>query len=139
VDLSEDEADKVLATFDPLGAMAEKDGEQFQQLIREIAATGDTTVLATVFDDYVLDPDLTATWQPPQIDQEAPETSEHHGRSVYKRVEFTAGQFDIVKQAVEQVMAHKTDATQGKALAIICQKYLDQFDEPTDAENQGGP
>lgn len=36
LDVTESEADKILATFDPLGAMAEADGQKVDKLLREV-------------------------------------------------------------------------------------------------------
>lgn len=49
VDLDEAEADKVLATFDPLAAMAETDSRMLESLLREIE-TGDDAVAQLLTD-----------------------------------------------------------------------------------------
>jgi hypothetical protein len=54
VDLNDDEADKVLATFDPLGAMAGQDQQQLQSLLGGITSENDSVsqLLASLIDGY---------------------------------------------------------------------------------------
>jgi hypothetical protein len=59
VDLSDAEADKLLACFDPLGAMAKMDGEKLDALLRDVQ-TGDED-LAAVFGDMAEKAGLLAT------------------------------------------------------------------------------
>jgi len=51
LDVTEEEADKILATFDPLGAMAEADTEKLESLLAEIET--DSDALQEMLDELV--------------------------------------------------------------------------------------
>ena len=51
LDVTEEEADKLLALFDPIGAMAERDGAKFAELLNEI--TVDDASLKALVDDLL--------------------------------------------------------------------------------------
>jgi hypothetical protein len=57
VDLSEDEEKLVLATLDPIGALAEADGDKLEELLGEIAGEN-IDLLASTFDDADAGQDL---------------------------------------------------------------------------------
>lgn len=59
VDLSEEEEKLVLATLDPIGALAEADNDKLEELLGDITSDGEHTgLLASVFDDADDDSDL---------------------------------------------------------------------------------
>jgi len=53
LDVTAEEADKLLATFDPIGAMATADAEKLEALLREVSSTNDAVnaLLASVAQD----------------------------------------------------------------------------------------
>lgn len=53
LDVTESEADKILATFDPLGAMAEADAGKLEELLREVQTGGEA--LAEMLADLAKD------------------------------------------------------------------------------------
>jgi len=81
LDVSEEEADKILATFDPLGAMAESDADALRALLEEVETGSQEladmlTALAEDAGVYAVptDPanDANAEWQGmPEFEQEA--------------------------------------------------------------------
>lgn len=66
LDLTPDEAKQLLATYDPLGAMAGKDPEKLAGLLSDLKAVGDG-LAGLVWPDYVIDPLMSATWTPPAV------------------------------------------------------------------------
>ena len=65
LDVSEEEADKLLATLDPLAAMAGKDTEQLASLLKTLKDSNDA-LTPLVWPDYVIDPLMAANWTPPE-------------------------------------------------------------------------
>ena len=95
LDVSELEADKILATFDPLGSMAEKNAEQLSNLLRDLKAHEDT-MAALVWPDYVMDPLLSADWNPPEDDG-----SNEFKKEEDRAVTFSEEQWEVVHAAYE--------------------------------------
>lgn len=100
LDVTEAEADKILATLDPLAAMAEQDSEVLASLFKDLAEQQDN-LAALVWPDYIRDPLLSADWTPPQDDGSAPlekqqdSTTDHAKHTVH----FTEEQWGIVMEA----------------------------------------
>jgi len=68
-DLSEQEADKILATFDPIGAMAGADGAKLEELLRDVN-TGNEA-LATMLADLAKESGLCLSeFQPVGIEEQ---------------------------------------------------------------------
>jgi ParB-like chromosome segregation protein Spo0J len=85
LDVSEEEADKILATFDPLGAMAESDADALRALLEEVE-TG-SQELADMLTALAEDAGITPPDFEPasiddqgQLDQKAPITCPHCNR-----------------------------------------------------------
>jgi hypothetical protein len=65
LDINEAEADKLLATIDPLAGLAQQDSEKLAELFQNLKDMGDT-LANQVWPDYIIDPLLTADWTPPE-------------------------------------------------------------------------
>lgn len=68
VDVTEDEADKLLATLDPLAAMAETDSQKMHELLKDMeGSSGFNDLLAHLADEHV---DLTPPFEPVSEDEQ---------------------------------------------------------------------
>ena len=123
LDVSEGEADKILATLDPLTSMAEKDAEQLASLLQSLQDNGDT-LAGLVWPDYVMDPLLTADWTPPE-EESLPGKEQKSEQDV---IRLTADQKETVDAAVEKFKDfHESPSLSlGECVALICQEYLDK-------------
>jgi len=126
LDVDEAEADKILATLDPLAAMAGQDSEQLAALLCQLKDSGDA-LAATVWPDYMMDPLLSADWTPPKPD-EAGDAEPTASRSPPLRL--TPGQRETVDQAIAAYRESNEDdtLTEGQCIELICQAYLDGKD-----------
>jgi len=119
LDVTEDEADTILATFDPIGAMATKNTEALSDLLKSLA--DDATLPALVFPDYVIDPLLAAEWEPPAATT-MPSAGEH-GQSI----KFSASQWETVESALglcREVNTDGGDLTDGQCVELICSNFI---------------
>ena len=123
LDVTEAEADKLLATMDPLAAMAEKDAEQLASLLGELNAQGDA-LASLVWPDYIMDPLLTADWTPP----EPGELPTKEQKSTQDVLYLTAEQRETVNEAVAKYREfYDGDTlTDGQCVELICREYLDK-------------
>lgn len=125
LDVNEAEADKLLATIDPLAAMAEADAAKLDAILREVD-TGSEAVqemLAELAEDEGLY-DVSET-EPPELAE--------GDRAPFRQMTFTV--HDEQHETIEAAMAKaKKDGgdtsevnenTNGNALAFICKAYLD--------------
>lgn len=100
LDVTEAEADKILATLDPLAAMAEQDSEALASLFKDLSSQQDM-LASLVWPDYIRDPLMSAEWSPPEDDGSAPHEKteeplpDHAKHTVY----FTEEQWGIVMAA----------------------------------------
>ena len=108
VDLDESEADEVLATLDPLVAMAETEAEALQALVDSLAARADEAMTALLADMHsLLEPLDIEGYEPMDIDKE--EVSDEDGD--YVMIQFSVlRQFrrDIIRR-IEPILAEYTD------------------------------
>lgn len=128
LDVNEAEADKLLATLDPLAAMAEKDAEQLASLLADLKQHDDT-LASLVWPDYVIDPLLSASWTPPEIEADDPAPQNDDGSSKKNTtVTFLAHQSDTVRSAIDRVKKDNEcrEATDSDCLVLVCQWYLDK-------------
>lgn len=106
LDVTEAEADKLLATLDPLAAMAEQDSEALAGLFASLQEQGDK-LAELVWPDYIRDPLLSAEWKPPQDDGSNPyeKPSEDDSATTDERpqrtVVFTEDHWPVVMAAYE--------------------------------------
>jgi hypothetical protein len=116
VDLNDHEAATILATFDPISAMAETDAKALAALIKNMEEQG-TLLHKYVFEDHFLDPIAQAKWADPQEDGEQPEKPS---------IALTVEDHEIVKAAVSRLRAEEgyDDITEGRALELICADFL---------------
>lgn len=84
LDVTKEEADKILATHDPLGAMAEADGEQLGKLLHEVETESDG--LQAMLDELAADNGITPPNFEPvgsdeqsRLDEKSPITCPHCG------------------------------------------------------------
>ncbi len=109
VDLDESEADEVLATLDPLVAMAETEAEALQALVDSLAARADEGMTALLADMHsLLEPLDIEGYEPMDIDKE--EVSDEDGD------DFVMIQFSVLRQfrrdiirRIEPILAEYTD------------------------------
>lgn len=121
LDVNESEADKILATLDPLAAMADKDSERLASLLGELKECGDD-LAPLVWPDYIVDPLLAADWTPaPAVDDSARKDAKKD-----TSITFTVEQFAIIERAVEMYRRDEQDAvaTESACIASICKEYV---------------
>lgn len=125
LDVNEAEGDKVLATLDPLAAMAEADTAKLDAILREID-TG-SEALSQMLADLADEAGLYSVDEAP-----APELADGD-REPFRQMTFTVHdtQHDRIQEAMSKAKADGGNAsdvnenTNGNALAFICEAYLD--------------
>lgn len=124
LDVNEAEADKLLATLDPLAAMAEKDAEQLASLLGELKDQNDA-LTPLVWPDYIIDPLVSADWTPPEPG-EMP--TKDHGKSKHGVLTLTEEQRETVDAAIARCREyHEEDGlTDAQCVELICREYLDK-------------
>jgi len=128
LDVNEAEADKLLATLDPVAAMAGKDAEQLAALLGQLKEQDDN-LASLVWPDYIIDPLLAADWTPPKIDDTLPDSQDGTGSSKKTlTMTFSENQSDTVREAVKTAKEKNEcqDATDSDCLVLVCQWYLDE-------------
>lgn len=123
LDVTEEEADKILATLDPLAAMAEKDAEQLASLLGELKESNDA-LTPLVWPDYIIDPLLSADWTPPE-EGEMPTKDQKSEQDVLR---LTAEQRETINAAVAKYRNFNEDdrLTDAQCVELICMEYLDK-------------
>jgi ParB-like chromosome segregation protein Spo0J len=125
LDVDEAEADKILATLDPLAAMAEADAAKLDAILREVN-TGSAAVqemLAELADDEGLY----------NVSEAEPPELADGDRAPFRQMTFTVHdeQHQSIEAAISKAKKDGGDAsevnenTNGNALAFICKAYLD--------------
>lgn len=123
VELSEAEEALVLATIDPISAMAETDAMTLDNLLRDVS-TGDAAVqqlladIAEKADLYDIEP------------IEMPEIAQNEGQGTVKTITFilTGSQEETVNEALKKAQSSLVPGTTNKnaaALLIIAEAYLE--------------
>ena len=126
LDVTEAEADKLLATIDPLAAMAETDGAKFDELLRTVNTSSEALqqMLATQHEDHVRQQlrDIAAAEGDDQGDEQGDPVDTGY---VQFSVPLTAGQEHDVRSALR--LAKKVFATEssGEALALAVAEWRD--------------
>ena len=129
LDVTEDEADKLLATIDPLAAMAETDGAKFDELLRTVNTSSEALqqMLAAQHEDHVRQQlrDIAAAEGDDQGDEQDEPADTGY---VQFSVPLTAGQEHDVRSALR--LAKKVFATEssGEALALAVAEWRDSRD-----------
>lgn len=123
LDVDEAEADKILATLDPLAAMAEKDAKQLASLLTTLKDQNDS-LTPLVWPDYIIDPLLSADWTPP----EPGEMLTKEQKSEQDVLRLTAEQRETVNAAVAKCRKSNEDdsLSESQCVELICQGYLDK-------------
>ena len=123
LDVNEAEADKILATLDPLAGMAEKDAEQLASLLGNLKEQDDT-LAALVWPDYIIDPLLSADWTPPEPG-EMPAKEQKSEQDVLR---LTAEQRETIGAAIAKCREYNEDdsLTEAQCVELICVEYLDR-------------
>jgi hypothetical protein len=123
LDVNEAEADKLLATLDPLAAMAEKDAEQLAALLGTLKDQNDN-LAAMVWPDYIIDPLLSADWTPPEPG-EMPTKEQKSEQDVLR---LTAEQRETIDAAIAKCREFNEDdsLTDSQCIELVCQEYLDK-------------
>ena len=125
LDVDEAEGDKILATLDPLAAMAEADAIKLDAILREVD-TGSAEVqemLAKIAEDAGLY----------QAGETAPPELAEGDRQPFRQMTFTVhdSQHELVEAAISKAKQSGGDSSgvnensNGNALAFICKAYLD--------------
>lgn len=126
LDVNEAEADKVLATLDPLAAMAEADAAKLDAILREID-TGSEDVqqlLADLAEEHKLY-DVTEAAPPELADGD---------RAPFRQMTFTVhdDQHAVIEEAIAKAKkagggaSEVNENSNGNALAFICKAYVDE-------------
>ena len=125
LDVNEAEADKLLATLDPLAAMAEKDAEQLASLLGTLKDQNDN-LAALVWPDYIIDPLLSADWTPPEPGEAPDEMAAMDQKSKQDALHLTAEQRETINAAIKKCREFNeaNDLTDAQCVELICQEYL---------------
>ena len=123
LDVSEEEADKILATFDPLGAMAESDADALRALLEEVE-TG-SQELADMLTALAEDAGVFNA-----AEAMAPDLADGD-REPFQQMTFTLhdSQVEILKRAMEKAKAEgdfsesPNENSNGNALALIAEAF----------------
>jgi hypothetical protein len=123
LDVTESEADKMLATLDPLAAMADKDAERLASLLATLKQQEDA-LAPLVWPDYIIDPLLSADWTPP----EAGEMPTKEQTSEQDVLRLTAEQRETIDAAIAKYREVNEDdsLSDSQCIASVCQEYLDK-------------
>ncbi|MBM4022154.1 MAG: hypothetical protein FJ284_07925 [Planctomycetes bacterium] len=121
LDVTEAEADKILATLDPLAAMAEKDAEQLASLLSNLKEQNDN-LAALVWPDYIIDPLLSADWTPPEPGEMPTKEQKSEQDVLY----LTAEQRETIDAAIAKCREFNEDdsLTEAQCVELICVEYL---------------
>lgn len=127
VDLTEAEEAEVLATFDPLGALAVADNEQLDGLLREVQS-GEAAVQGMLAELAERNGVLGADWGAALDD--LPEGD----RAAFQQMTFTVSdaQAEVVKDALAKAkhngdfIGTGNENSNGNALARICEAYIER-------------
>jgi len=131
VDLDEAEAREAIATLDPLAGMAEQDSAILAQLFK-ILETDEAAVHKLVWPDYVINPLVTADWQPPAVDPSAEEQKmADFGHHVMPKL--NADQYAIFVEAIARARASKPGLSDADAITAVCLYYVQAFTPTTAA------
>jgi hypothetical protein len=125
LDVDEAEGDKILATLDPLAAMAETDAAKLDAILREVD-TG-SAELQQMLADIAEDAGLY------NVKEAEPPTLAEGDRQPFRQMTFTVHdeQHKTVEAAISKAKqdggdsSEVNDNTNGNALAFICKAYLD--------------
>ena len=125
LDVDEAEGDKILATLDPLAAMAEADATRLDELLRDVQ-TG-SQALADMLTEIGEEAGLYAIKE-----SEAPELQDGD-REPFRQMTFTVhdSQHEMVEAAMSKAKESGGDKstvnenTNGNALAFICKAFID--------------
>jgi ParB-like chromosome segregation protein Spo0J len=123
LDVNESEADKLLATLDPLALMAEKDAGQLAALLGTLKDQNDN-LAALVWPDYIIDPLLSADWEPPE-EGEMPTKEQKSEQDVLR---LTAEQRETIDEAITKCREfnESDELTDAQCVELICREYLDR-------------
>ncbi|CAB4169179.1 ParB/Sulfiredoxin [uncultured Caudovirales phage] len=125
LDVTEEESDKILATLDPLAAMADKDSEQLASLLKSLKEANDA-LTPLIWPDYVIDPLLAASWTPEEPKEEPEEPPVEGTKN--SAVQFTDVQMAVIEAAAHgyRVAAGDDDEELSTAdcLVELCREYL---------------
>lgn len=126
LDVTEEEADKILATLDPLAGMAERDNEKLASLLSELKDSGDA-LAALVWPDYIVDPLLAAEWSPPEQKDTPAAGGDDEPGDRPRPITVTPEQRETIDPAVRLCREALDDAalTEGQAIEQICREYMD--------------
>lgn len=131
LDLTPDETKQLLATFDPLGAMAGRDPQKLAGLLTDLKGFGDT-LAGVVWPDYVIDPLMSANWTPPAVatmptkTAPAPEPTPpgddhpHPAGPTGFLIALTDAERDVWLEVVRRVRLQKPFSTEGEVLVDLC-------------------
>jgi hypothetical protein len=113
LDVTEAEANTLLATFDPLGAMAETDSTALDALLREVST--DSPAVIQMWDELIFDVELT--------EKQENEKSEMKPKiNAVIQAGFAVDSLDLVEQAISKTGKQN----RGEAIAELARVYLER-------------
>jgi ParB-like chromosome segregation protein Spo0J len=123
LDVTESEADKILATYDPIGAMAEADAVRLEELLRDVQ-TGNEA-LADMLAELAEQNDLF------DVDATEPPELADGDREPFRQMTFTVhdSQFEVIEAALKKAKANGggesvvNENSNGNALAFVCEAF----------------
>lgn len=130
LDVTEEEADKILATYDPIGEMAEKSNASLMELLKTISSENNSVVelLSNLYDST--SQDLIR-----EMASAAIEGEEEKDRTVSPlgtvNVPVTSEEELVIRKAIAKAKKEfkgEDNLSSGSALAIIAQEFLDGED-----------
>lgn len=121
LDVTEIEADKLLATLDPVASLAGKDAAQLASLLSTLKEQDDA-LTPLVWPDYIIDPLLSADWTPPEP-AEMPTKEQTSEQDVLR---LTAEQRETINAAITKCREYNDDdsLTDSQCVELICRQYL---------------
>jgi len=124
LDVTDDEADKILATLDPLASMAGTDGERLQSLLEGMESQNEAlTALLDQLAEAAVAQDL-QTQAAAGSDGDSADDSPELEPANMLHVPLSPAEYEIVTGAIASVKISRSIVSSGTALTAICQEYL---------------
>lgn len=128
LDITDEEADKILATHDPVAALAGANNERLANLLQDLK-DNEVPLELMGWPEHLTEPLLAAEWSPPEI-EELPERDEPDGGEDEEQhataIAVTAEQRETIDAAIDKCREMAEDKTlgEGRCIELICSNYV---------------
>jgi len=124
LDVTESEAEKILATFDPLGSIAEYDDAKFQSIIQGVGTDSEALqlLLDGMTDHATASLMLNAGLDSDRVDGDSDDGSIRLGD---KKKQIKPVLYIEQLEVFERALAKTGNVNRGEAIVAVCQAYLD--------------